>query len=282
MEQAQQAESIVVSDEELKSLTDAIQQRHGIDFSCYEPKSLKRRVVRALHVFKFNAVHELWIRILRDRSFIYPFMDEISVGLTSMFRDPVLWRKLRYLLGNDLSSSRRLSIWHAGCSTGEEVFTMGIVIKESGYKGSVKAWATDMSNQAMATAKLGEYNWLKFEEYNKNYSEYSPGANMSKYAQRKGDMAVMEESLIRHVEFEHHNLITSPFVKKFDIIFCRNVMIYFDNEAKRKLFDRFYDSLNPGGLFIIGFYDAVLPMVDSTKFKVLDLEAKVFQKVEPI
>ncbi|PZR33180.1 MAG: hypothetical protein DI538_18475 [Azospira oryzae] len=91
MEAEQPVESISISDEELKSLTDAIHQRHGIDFSCYEPKSLKRRVIRSLHIFKLNAVHELWIKILKDRTFIYPFMDEISVGLTAMFRDPVLW-----------------------------------------------------------------------------------------------------------------------------------------------------------------------------------------------
>ena len=106
-------ETITISDEELKSLTDAIHQRHGIDFSCYEPKSLKRRVVRALHVFKFNAVHELWIKILKEPSFISPFMDEISVGLTSMLRDPVLWRRLRHQLTTEWSDKPGLSIWHA-------------------------------------------------------------------------------------------------------------------------------------------------------------------------
>src|SRR3954470_20480076 len=103
MEQTLSDEPIIISDEELKSLTDAIHQRHGIDFSCYEPKSLKRRVVRTLHIFKLNAVHELWIRILREPSFIYPFMDEISVGLTAMFRDPVLWRKMRHVLSQDMA-----------------------------------------------------------------------------------------------------------------------------------------------------------------------------------
>jgi chemotaxis protein methyltransferase CheR len=272
-------DSITISDEELKSLTDAIQQRHGIDFSCYEPKSLKRRVVRALHIFKLNAIHELWVKILRDHSFIYPFMDEISVGLTSMFRDPILWKKLRYLLINDLGKIPGLSIWHAGCSTGEEVYTMGIVLKESGYAHKAKALATDISNQAMATAKSGEYNLLKIEEYDKNYREYNPVSMLSKYFQKTENMAVLDSSLISHVDFAHHNLITDSFANKFDIIFCRNVMIYFDNEAKRKLFDRFYASLNPGGLFIIGFYDAVLPMVDATKFKVLDMDAKIFQKI---
>ncbi len=279
METGQSTESIIISDEELKSLTDAIQQRHGIDFSCYEPKSLKRRVVRALHVFNLSAIHELWIKILRDHSFIYPFMDEISVGLTSMFRDPVLWKKMRYLLNESFSHKHDLSIWHAGCSSGEEVYTMGIVLKESSFRKPVTALATDISNQAMATAKKGEFNNMKMDEYDKNYLHFNPASMLRKYYTLENGSAFMDTGLIKHVTFEHHNLITDPFSKKFDIIFCRNVMIYFDNNAKRKLFDKFYDALNPNGLFIIGFYDAVLPLVDPNKFKVLDMDAKIFQKV---
>ena len=141
-----------ISDEELKSLTDAIQKRHGIDFTCYEPKSLTRRILRALHVFKMNSVHELWIRLLREHGFIYMFMDEISVGLTSMFRDPVLWRKLRAMLQDTYATKKNLSIWHAGCSSGEEVYTMGIVLRESKYSGIYSARATDISMQAMENA----------------------------------------------------------------------------------------------------------------------------------
>jgi chemotaxis protein methyltransferase CheR len=279
MEQNDLAESITISDEELKSLTDAIQQRHGIDFSCYEPKSLKRRIVRVLHIFQLHAVHELWMKILKDRAFIYPFMDEISVGLTSMFRDPVLWRRMRTLLTRDLSTKKRLSIWHAGCSTGEEVYTMGIVLKESLFTRPVSARATDISNQAMDTAKKGEFNVLKMKEYNLNYQHYNATGSLKRYYTENGDVATMSPDLIRHVSFEYHNLITCPIVDKYDIIFCRNVMIYFDNEAKRKLFDKFHASLNPDGLFIIGFYDAVLPLIDVSKFKVLDMDAKIFQKV---
>lgn len=279
MQISQPEEAIVISDEELKSLTDAIQQRHGIDFSCYEPKSLKRRVVRALHIFKLNAIHELWIKILKDREFIYPFMDEISVGLTSMFRDPVLWRKMRHFLKHDLLKKNELSIWHAGCSSGEEVYTMGIVLRESGYGKPIKALATDISNQAMETAKKGEYHSMKMEEYDKNYLSFNPGSTLKKYYTEKNSSAFMDTSLIKHVTFEHHNLITGLFTKKFDVIFCRNVMIYFDNQAKQKLFDKFHQSLNPGGLFIIGFYDAVLPLIDPSKFKVIDMDAKIFQKI---
>ena len=271
-------EPIVISDEELKSLTDAIHQRHGIDFSCYEPKSLKRRVVRALHIFKLNAVHELWIRILKDRSFIYPFMDEISVGLTSMFRDPVLWKKMRHLLQGDWCGKNNLSLWHAGCSTGEEVYTMGILLRESGYTKPVSALATDISHQAMETAKKGEYHKMKFEEYNQNYVQFNPAGTIRKYYTEKDSSVQMNLDLISHVTFAYHNLITDAFNRKFDVIFCRNVMIYFDNAAKLRLFDKFHEALNPGGLFIIGFYDAVLPMVDPSKFRILDMDAKIFQK----
>lgn len=276
---APSTEPITISDEELKSLTDAIHQRHGIDFGCYEPQSLKRRVVRALHVFKLNAVHELWIKILKDRSFIYSFMDEISVGLTSMFRDPVLWTRLLLLLKKECSEKSQLSIWHAGCSTGEEVYTMGIVLRESGFKGQVKALATDISNQAMEVARRGEYHQAKLDEYEQNYRQYRPGGTIKTYLTENSNTPRMDPGLIKHVNFEYHNLITSPFTGTYDIIFCRNVMIYFDTNAKVKLFKKFHDVLAPGGLFIIGFYDAVLPMVNTSMFRIFDADAKIFQKV---
>jgi chemotaxis protein methyltransferase CheR len=276
----QQAPAVEISDEELRSLTQAIQQRHGIDFTCYEPKSLKRRVMRALTVFKFQSVHELWIKILRDRAFIYSFMDEISVGLTAMFRDPVLWRKMKQLLQTEYSSQSELVLWHAGCSTGEEVYTMGIVLKESGYKGNVKAHATDISKQSMETAKRGEYHSMKLPEYETNLKAYNSLSDLRRYYQDAGDSVVrMNADLIKHVVFSYQNLITDPFPGKFDVIFCRNVMIYFDNGAKLKLFQRFHDALQPGGLLVIGFYDAVLPLMDENKFKILDIDAKIFRKV---
>jgi chemotaxis protein methyltransferase CheR len=279
MEQDQAVEAIVISDEELKSLTGAIQQRHGIDFSCYEPKSLRRRVIRALHIFELNSVHELWIKILKEHSFIFPFMDEISVGLTAMFRDPVLWIKMRKMLNENFSSEKELSIWHAGCSTGEEVYTMGIVLKEAAYVKKVTALATDISKQAIEAAKSGEYNKTKLKEYLQNYLEYNPSGSLKNYFKEKGEAVKLNAGLISHVTFDYHNLITGAFDCKFDIIFCRNVMIYFDNDAKRKLFEKFYQSLNENGLLIIGFYDAVLPLIDDAKFRVLDIDAKVFQKV---
>lgn len=278
MEPGAITESVQISDEELKSLTNAIQKRHGLDFNCYEPKSLTRRIIRALHVLKLNSVHELWIKILREQAFIYTFMDEISVGLTAMFRDPVLWKKLKELLTADYFSAGTLSIWHAGCSSGEEVYTMGMVLREVKFAKPVTATATDISKNAMEIARKGEYNMMKLDEYELNYKKYNVFGTLKKYYRTVEAGGAMDVELIRHVTFEYHNLITGDFNRRYDIIFCRNVMIYFDNAAKLKLFGKFYDSLNPGGLLIIGFYDAVLPMIDSQKFEVLDLDAKIFKK----
>lgn len=272
-------EAIVISDEELKSLTDAINQRHGIDFGCYEMKSLKRRVIRAMNVFKFTSIHELWMKILKEREFIYSFMDEISVGLTSMFRDPVLWKTLKSTLNGPWAGRSGLSIWHAGCSTGEEVYTMGIVLQESTFRKRVSARATDISKLSIETAKRGKYHSIKYDEYERNLRMYNPLSSLKKYSSSENSWIQMDPALINHVTFEYHNLITDSFVNTYDIIFCRNVMIYFDNGAKKKLFEKFHKSLNKDGLLIIGFYDAVVQLIDHSMFKMIDVDAKIFQKV---
>lgn len=183
------------------------------------------------------------------------------------------------MLSGELTKKDSLSVWHAGCSTGEEVFTMGIVFRESFYNKPFSAWATDISHQSMNTAKKGEYIEMKMIEYGENYIKFNPASMLKRYYNPVNGFAVMDLSLINHVSFDYHNLVTDTFSRKFDIIFCRNVMIYFDNNAKLKLFNKFHQSLNVGGLLIIGFYDAVLPLVDETKFRVLDIDAKIFQKV---
>ncbi|WKN41386.1 CheR family methyltransferase [Tunicatimonas pelagia] len=268
-----------ITDEELKSLTQAILRRYGIDFTCYEPSSLKRRVDRCISVLKLETVHNLWVKLLKDQMFVHRFMDEISVGLTAMFRDPVLWKALKKDILNSLATKNRINIWHAGCSSGEEVYSMGIVLQESNLLSQSKAIATDISDAAIAGAQQGKYHHLKLAEYEKNYREYNPLGTFEKYYQKDGTDGAMNSELIKHVDFRHHNLISEPPPGQFDIIFCRNVMIYFDNQAKINLLQRFHQHLNDGGYLIIGFYDALVPLIDKSKYHIIDLDAKIFQKI---
>lgn len=270
-----------ITDEEFSALTNAILRRYDIDFTCYEPTSLKRRIARSISVLQLDSIHSLWAKMLKDPSFVYTFIDEISVGLTAMFRDPVLWRVLRREVLTSLHRKDQVEIWHAGCSTGEEVYTMGIVLQESGLLHKSRALATDISEAAIATALQGQYHELRMTEYAQNYAEYNPSGLFQRYHQPIGNGSQMRPWIIKHADFKLHNLITELPPRKFDIIFCRNVMIYFDQEPKVRMLKQFYEHLNEGGYLVIGLYDAMMPLIDKQKYRVANMEAKIFQKIAP-
>jgi chemotaxis protein methyltransferase CheR len=267
-----------ITDEEMNSLTNSILIRYGIDFTCYEPKSLRRRIIRLLNHLDMASVQELWVKFLRDAQFIQVFMNEISVGMTSMFRDPVLWRNLKARMESEFTFKRGVHTWHAGCSTGEEVYSLGILLKESRLLHKASAVATDFNQNSVDEARSGVYHKIKMIQNETNYREFNPSDNFTNYFTTDGKNATMDPQLIRHTEFKYHNLITDTFPTGFDLIFCRNVMIYFDTTAKVKLLDKFHTALNPGGYFIIGFFDTITHLMDSKKFKLVDEDAKIFQK----
>ncbi len=267
-----------VTEEEMNSLTQSILTRYGIDFTCYEPKSLRRRIIRVMNLFDLPNIHDLWVKFLRDSQFIQVFMNEVSVGMTSMFRDPILWRKLKTRVKSDFQSKDTLSVWHAGCSTGEEVYSFGIVLKELNLLKKTKALATDFNMNAIAEAQKGEYHKIKMIENETNYREYNPHGDFTSFYTSDGKYATMNPELISHAKFQYQNLITDEFPTGFDIIFCRNVMIYFDTIAKNRLLTKFHAALNPGGYLIIGFFDTMSHLIDNNSFSVADEEAKIFQK----
>jgi chemotaxis protein methyltransferase CheR len=205
-------------------------------------------------------------------------MNEVSVGMTSMFRDPILWKNLKQLLPEKCIQANAISIWHAGCSTGEEVYSLGILLEETELKGKARALATDFNRNAIQEATDGVYHKIKMIENQTNYREFNPISDFTKYYSSDGKSAKMNPQLIEHVTFEYQNLITDPFPSGFDIIFCRNVMIYFDSIAKKKVLSKFYESLNPGGYFIIGFFDTMGYLMDNDKFKLVNEQAKIFQR----
>jgi chemotaxis protein methyltransferase CheR len=268
-----------ISEEEMNALTNSIFVRYGVDFTCYEPKSLRRRIIRLMNRMDMSSIHELWIKFLREPDFKHVFMNEVSVGMTSMFRDPILWRKLRGRLNAEFRGQRSISVWHAGCSTGEEVYSFGILLKESEMIERSKALATDFNKDALEEARKGEYHRLKMIENETNYRIFNPSNTFTQYFTTDGKNDCMDNALTKHASFQYHNLITDPYPKGFDIIFCRNVMIYFDNAAKVKLLEKFYQSLNYGGYFVIGFFDTMSHLIDNDKFELVDSDAKIFKKV---
>ena len=266
------------TDEEVKSLVTAIFHRYGLDFSGYEPKSFRRRLYRIMRLHDLPSTADLWIRILREPEFIHEFVNQLSVGLTAMFRDPFMWAALKLRLQEIKPTSRPLRIWHAGCSTGEEVYSMAILLREINWSGRVEVWATDMNQSALNVGENGHYPKMMLDQYAKHYTEYRPGGTLASYYTETGTGGQMDRSLVRNVRWVRHNLVTDPYPGQFDIIFCRNVMIYFDVPTKERLIPNFYNALRPGGLFIIGYFDALVPLLERNEFMHLDRSTKLFQR----
>lgn len=277
-------ESGELSSEEMKSLAQSILTRYGIDFTCYEPKSLRRRIIRIMNIHGLTSAHALWLKFLTERGFVKEFMNEVSVGMTSMFRDAELWTVLKRRLMVEFKSKESFRVWHAGCSTGEEVYSLGILLKELQLLTRASALATDFNENALKEAREGIYHKIKMIENAAAYKLINSYRDFSTYYADMDALHVrMQPDLVGHVEFSYHNLITDRFPDGFDIIFCRNVMIYFDTTAKRRLLDQFYDALKPGGYFIIGFYDAITNLVDNDKLELVDPDARIFRKpLEPL
>ena len=268
-----------ITDEELTSLTNAIKQRYGIDFTNYEKKSLKRGFARLVSKNNFKSILELWGKIIGNKDFFYASIDDLLVNLTEMFRNPEIWVKIKDDLLPKLMLKPNIVIWHAGCSTGEEVYTMTIVLRESNLLYKAKITASDLSNQALEQAKQARYPMLLWKKYLASYLKYfkSENGKLENYFQLADQEILIKEDIKRNINFIKHNLVTEPAIPKCNIIFCRNVMIYFDDTLKMKLLKKFYDALEDDGYFIIGFYD-MLPNEYKDLFTLYDPETRIYKK----
>lgn len=271
------SQRVEITDEELMSLTTAIKTRYGIDFTCYEKKSLKRGIARLIARNELGSLVGLWAKILKDKEFLISYIDDLLVNLTELFRNPEIWLKIKDDLLEKLRSKSSINIWHAGCSTGEEIYTMAIVLKEQGLLLKTKALATDLSNTALETAKEGSYNKMLWKKYATSYHSYYPKGNPENHFTVTDNEIIVNSNLKNHVKFLRHNLVQDKMDKKFNIIFCRNVMIYFDEALKMKVLRLFYDSLEDDGYFIIGYYD-MLPEASKDLFVLYDATTRIYRK----
>lgn len=267
----------MISEEELNALMVAIKNRYGLDFTNYEKGSLKRGIVRLMSKHHMDSLIELWSRVLKDQAFFANAIDDLLVNLTELFRNPAVWIKLRDDILDQYRSVNQLNVWHAGCSTGEEVYTMSIVLEEKGLLHRTRVLATDLSSRALVKARKGDYPRQLMNQYLNPLIKYFPYSRMQDYFQFEKSHATIKPRYKENVRFERHNLVTDPMHERFEIIFCRNVMIYFDDKLKTKVLDLLFQALKPGGYLIIGYYD-IMPDYGKAMFKVKDLQTRIYQK----
>lgn len=177
----QKPERLYITDEELNAFTIAVKTRFGLDFTSYEQKSLKRGLVRLISKKELESMLGLWGKMLRDKTLIVSYIDELLVNLTEFFRNYDLWQKVKDEVLKKVGYQKELSIWHAGCSTGEEVYTMGMVLKERFLLHKSRVLATDLSAKALAQAISGGYNNLIWNKCAKSYALYNPKGNVERY-----------------------------------------------------------------------------------------------------
>jgi len=268
----------LITDEEMNALMVAIKNRYGLDFTNYEKASLKRGVNRLMMKHHMDSSLDLWGRILKDHDFFMSAIDDLLVNLTELFRNPDVWIKLRDEI-LERFKGESLKIWHAGCSTGEEVYTMAIVLEEKGLLSRTKIAASDLSTKALKKAKDGEYSLEVIKPYLTPFLKFFPDRKLEDYFEFHDKHAAIKPHYKRNVTFEKHNLVHDPVTGEYDIIFCRNVMIYFDEQLKLKVLNLFYESLKPNGYLIIGYYD-IMPDAGKLLFQVEDIRTRVYRKKE--
>ena len=264
---------------DLKRITELVKTKYNYDFTNYAMSSFKRRILRILELHNLN-VDEL-IKKLYDQKFLDDFLNEITVNVTEMFRDPPFWRVLRDdIIPAIMLNHQKIRIWHAGCSSGEEVFSMTIMLKEMGILDNVQLIATDLDTNILESAKAGVYNLKNMELNEKNYIRYQGTSSLSKYYKESNGKAIMDKSLVENVSYRKHDLVKGEIFNKFDLVLCRNVMIYFNQTLQNEVLKKFHESLFKYGYLAIGSKEALIWCDIASKFIVVNNEEKVYKKIK--
>jgi chemotaxis protein methyltransferase CheR len=213
--------------------------------------------------------------------FFEEFLSEITVNVTEMFRDPTFWKVLReQIIPNILLNHDKISIWHAGCSSGEEVFSMAIMLREMEVLDKAKIIATDIDTAIINKAKLGTYSLKNMDLNSKNYEKAMGKATLQKYYQESGNEAILDKSLVQNVSYRRHDLVKGGVFSKFDLVLCRNVMIYFNQNLQNEVLIKLHESLFKYGYLVIGSKESLIWCDISNKFIVVNNEEKIYKKVK--
>ncbi len=265
-------------DIELKLLLDAIHLKYGYDFNDYSRAHLKRRIRRRMNLDNIDRVADIQHRILHSHIFFETLLLDLSINVTEMFRDPSFYRNIREQVVPELKTYPFIKIWHAGCATGEEIYSMAIVLQEEGILDRCQIYATDFNARALEKAKAGIYSMKHIQQYTQNYQKSGGQASFADYYTAQYDSVIMNESLKKKIVFADHNLVTDGVFGEINMIFCRNVLIYFNKELQTRVINLFLESLCPGGLLCLGSKESLRFTDTNQKFISLDEQEKIFRK----
>jgi chemotaxis protein methyltransferase CheR len=265
---------------EIKLFLEGVFRLYGYDFRDYASSSIRRRILHMMKRENFKTVSELQDRVLHNSRFMERFLMEVSINVTSMFRDPPFYIAFREKICPFLSSLPFIRIWHVGCSTGEEVYSMAILLKEEGLYDKTKIYATDINEVVLEKAKKGVYSLNLMKEYTDNYIKAGCAGSFSEYYTTDNENAVLATNLKKNIVWAQHNLVTDSSFNEFDVIFCRNVMIYFNKSLQNKVQKLLYNSLKIGGILGLGIAESLRFTECEDFYDELDAKMKLFRRIK--
>lgn len=263
---------------EIELLLTGIQKRYGYDFTHYSHASLMRRLERAREHAKVARFTELLDKLFHDEKCFDEFLKHMSVTVTEMFRDPHFYIAVREKIIPLLKTFPFVKIWHAGCATGEEVYSMALLLHEEGFLDRARIYATDFNKHSLDIAEKGVYRAKHVETYAANYLDAGGVRNLSDYYSTGYGLAKFKDFLKERITFSYHNLVTDGVFGEMNLICCRNVLIYFDKTLQDHVLSKFSESLRHGGFLCLGNKESLNFTVVKKQFETVDTKQRIYKK----
>jgi chemotaxis protein methyltransferase CheR len=263
---------------EMDLLLEAIQRRYGYDFRGYATASLRRRLWHRVYGESLQTLSGLQERILHDPACMERLLRDLSINVTEMFRDPGFYRALRSHVFPLLRTHPFIRVWNAGCSTGEESYSLAIALREEGLLDRTRIYATDIDDKALERASAGAFPLERMQRYTENYLRAGGKEAFSTYYSADGESARFDPSLVEGIVLAQHNLVTDGSFNEFHLIVCRNVMIYFGSALQEEVLQLFGDSMTRFGILALGRKESIRRSRHAEEYEPLVEAEKIFRR----
>ena len=265
---------------EIALLLEGVFQHSGYDFRSYAPSSIRRRVHDCVRAERVKTISALQARVLHNSGALERFLLALAINVTALFRDPAFYLAFRTHVVPLLRTYPFLRLWLAGCATGEEAYSLAILLQECGIYDHCKIYATDMNATALGTAEAGIFPLDAMKNYAINYAEAGGVRTLADYYTAKDGSAIFASDLRKNIIFAQHNLATDSSFNEFHVILCRNVLIYFNQELEARVSRLLNQSLVMFGILGLGAKESLKFLPDEPCFKELDPRNKIYRKTD--
>lgn len=267
-----------ITDEDLEVVLYDVVELYGYDFTNYSRASLRRRMARLIVNDRFSSFAEFRFKLRSDKTYFKRFVEEITVNVTEMFRDPLFYKALKEDVLPLLATWPVIRVWHAGCSSGEEVYSLAILLHEANLLKKSLLYATDINPAVLEKVRHGIYPISQMKQYSENYILAGGKNDFSSYYTAQYNSAKFDDFLSKRIVLATHNLVSDRSFNEFQLILCRNVMIYFDKPFQDRVLHLFYDSLEMFGYLALGAKETLKFSEVARQFKQLENKERIWRK----